>query len=110
MPIAWNRPIMRCTPATSRTCPISSSNGAIGLTPSSLIRVSSVHRWDAGQGTLPQGTAGEALVSVFQGPTLLWRFVVVRPSVSSGLRASWRVHINTGLPPARLRAGVDADR
>jgi hypothetical protein len=35
-----------------------------------------------------KGTAGQSLVSVFAGPTLLWRFVVFRPSISSGTNGS----------------------
>jgi len=42
----------------------------------------------AGQATTGQGTAGQARVSVYQGATLLWRFLVVRPSASSGTSGS----------------------
>lgn len=38
----------------------------------------------AGQATTAQGVPGQAWVSVYQGATLLWRFLVVRPSASSG--------------------------
>jgi hypothetical protein len=40
------------------------------------------------QSPADRGLAGQALVSVFAGPTLLWRFVVFRPSISSGTRGS----------------------
>jgi hypothetical protein len=40
------------------------------------------------QSSTDQGLAGQALVSVFAGPTLLWRFVLLRPSISSGTRGS----------------------
>jgi hypothetical protein len=43
---------------------------------------------DAGQPTTDQGVAGQALVSVFSGRTLLWRFVAVRPSASAGTNGS----------------------
>jgi len=39
-------------------------------------------------GTTGQGVAGQAWVSVYEGTTLLWRFLVVRPSVSSGASGS----------------------
>ena len=39
---------------------------------------------EAGQPTTAQGVAGQAWVSVYQGSTRLWRFLVVRPSSSSG--------------------------
>jgi hypothetical protein len=42
----------------------------------------------AGQATTGQGVAGQAWVSVYQGSTLLWRFLVVRPSASSGTDGS----------------------
>jgi hypothetical protein len=38
----------------------------------------------ADQPTTAQGVAGQAWVSVYQGRTLLWRFLAVRPSSSSG--------------------------
>ena len=38
----------------------------------------------ADQATTEQGVPGQAWVSVHQGSTLLWRFLVVRPSASSG--------------------------
>jgi hypothetical protein len=40
--------------------------------------------YSAGQPTASRGTAGQAWVSVYQGNTLLWRFLVVRPAASSG--------------------------
>jgi hypothetical protein len=42
----------------------------------------------ADQATTDQGVAGQAWVSVHQGTTLLWRFLVVRPSSSSGASGS----------------------
>jgi hypothetical protein len=42
----------------------------------------------ANQATTGQGVAGQAWVSVYQGTTLLWRFLVVRPSASSGASGS----------------------
>jgi hypothetical protein len=42
----------------------------------------------ADQQTTEQGIAGQAWVSVYQGTTLLWRFLVVRPSASSGSSGS----------------------
>jgi hypothetical protein len=42
----------------------------------------------AGQPTTPRGTAGQFQVTVTQGSTTLWSMLVIRPSVSSGLRAS----------------------
>jgi hypothetical protein len=38
----------------------------------------------AGQDTTGQGVAGQAWVTVSQGSTVLWRFLVSRPSASSG--------------------------
>jgi hypothetical protein len=38
----------------------------------------------ADQPTTGQGVAGQAWISVYQGSTLLWRFLAVRPSSSSG--------------------------
>lgn len=42
----------------------------------------------AGQSTAPKGTAGQAWVTVSQGGTVLWRFLVVRPAASSGTNGS----------------------
>ena len=42
----------------------------------------------ANQATTGQGVPGQAWVSVYQGATLLWRFLVVRPSSSSGTSGS----------------------
>jgi hypothetical protein len=42
----------------------------------------------AGQSTTDRGVAGQAWVTVHQGGTLLWRFLVVRPSASSGTDGS----------------------
>src|SRR6266536_464283 len=42
----------------------------------------------ANQATTGQGVAGQAWVSVYRGATLLWRFLVVRPSASSGTSGS----------------------
>jgi hypothetical protein len=42
----------------------------------------------AGQPTTDQGVAGQAWVSVFQGAKLLWKFLAVRPSSSSGASGS----------------------
>jgi hypothetical protein len=42
----------------------------------------------AAQATVPLGTPGLAWVTVTQGSTVLWRFLVVRPSASSGTRSS----------------------
>jgi hypothetical protein len=38
----------------------------------------------AGQATTGKGVAGQVWVEVYQGSTLLWRFLAVRPSASSG--------------------------
>lgn len=42
----------------------------------------------AGQPTTPRGTAGQFTITISQGETVLWSFVAIRPSVSSGLRGS----------------------
>lgn len=42
----------------------------------------------AGQSTTPRGTAGSYNVIISRGGTEIWNFIVVRPSVSSGTRAS----------------------
>ena len=42
----------------------------------------------ANQSTTNQGVAGQAWISVYQGPTLLWHFLAVRPSASSGSSGS----------------------
>ncbi len=42
----------------------------------------------AGQPTVQQGTAGQLILTVTQGNTLLWRFLVVRPAASSGINGS----------------------
>ncbi len=44
--------------------------------------------YSAGQATTGQGVAGQAWISVYQGSTLLWRFLAVRPSASSGTSGS----------------------
>lgn len=43
---------------------------------------------DAFQQTAPQGTSGQATISVTRGPVELWRFQVVRPAASSGIVGS----------------------
>jgi hypothetical protein len=43
---------------------------------------------DAGQSVTGQGSAGQVWVSVFFGAQLVWRFLAVRPSASSGARGS----------------------
>ena len=43
---------------------------------------------DANQSTTPRNTAGQYQLTVSQGQTTLWEMLVVRPSVSSGTRAS----------------------
>lgn len=42
----------------------------------------------AGQATTSKGTAGQVWVTVTQGPTTLWKFLVVRPGASSGTNGS----------------------
>jgi hypothetical protein len=42
----------------------------------------------AAQPTTPKGTAGQVWVTVSQGGTVLWRFLVVRPAASSGTNGS----------------------
>lgn len=42
----------------------------------------------SGQGTVSRGTAGQYNMTISQGPTVLWQMTIIRPSVSSGLRAS----------------------
>ncbi len=42
----------------------------------------------AGQPTAPRGAPGQVSVSVYQGATLLWSFVAVRPAASSGANGS----------------------
>jgi hypothetical protein len=42
----------------------------------------------AGQATTGKGLAGQVWVNVFQGNTLVWRFLAVRPSASSGVWGS----------------------
>ena len=43
---------------------------------------------DAGQPTTSRGTAGQAMITISKGSTPIWSFVAIRPSASSGLRAS----------------------
>lgn len=43
---------------------------------------------NANQPTATKGTAGQAWVTITQGGHTLWRFLVVRPAASSGLRGS----------------------
>ena len=43
---------------------------------------------EANQATTEQGVAGQAWVSVYLGTTLLWQFLAVRPSASSGASGS----------------------
>ena len=43
---------------------------------------------DAGQATADKGTAGQVWVTVMQGRTTLWKFLVVRPAASSGTNGS----------------------
>lgn len=43
---------------------------------------------DANQPRATQGTAGQVWITVKQGSKTLWRFLVVRPAASSGLRGS----------------------
>jgi len=43
---------------------------------------------NAGQPTASKGTAGQVWVTVSQGGTVLWRFLVVRPAASSGTNGS----------------------
>jgi hypothetical protein len=42
----------------------------------------------AGQSTTPRGTAGQWEVVISRGPEEIWRFLVIRPSASSGNNAS----------------------
>lgn len=42
----------------------------------------------SGQGTASKGTAGTVWVTVSQGGTVLWKFLVVRPTASSGTNGS----------------------
>jgi hypothetical protein len=59
---------------------------------------------NAGQGTTAKGTAGQFEVVVTQGPTEIWRLVVVRPSASSGLRGSGVELINVDYKGKRILA------
>jgi hypothetical protein len=43
---------------------------------------------DAGQATAGKGTAGQVWVTVSQGGTVVWKFLVVRPAASSGTNGS----------------------
>ena len=43
---------------------------------------------NAGQATANQGTAGQVWVTVTQGGTTLWKFLMVRPAASSGTNGS----------------------
>ena len=43
---------------------------------------------DANQSTVNKGTPGQAWVTISQGGTTLWRFLVVRPAASSGTNGS----------------------
>jgi len=43
---------------------------------------------NAGQTTTSRNTAGQYQMTVTQGPTTLWEMLIIRPSVSSGTRAS----------------------
>ncbi len=42
----------------------------------------------AGQGTTPKGTQGQCWVTVTQGGKEIWKFLVIRPSASSGTKGS----------------------
>lgn len=42
----------------------------------------------AGQGSTARGTAGQAEIVISRGTTEIWRFIVIRPSASSGQNAS----------------------
>lgn len=61
---------------------------ANGAPPAAAANTSQCGTPSAGQPTTPRGTAGQFQVTVTQGPTTLWSMLVIRPSVSSGLRAS----------------------
>jgi hypothetical protein len=56
--------------------------------PTALATPTSCGPPNAGQGTTPRNTAGQFEVVVNSGGTELWRMTAVRPSVSSGTRAS----------------------
>lgn len=56
--------------------------------PSSLASPDACGVPPAGQSTTPRNTAGEYQLTVTQGTTELWSLLVIRPSVSSGTRAS----------------------
>jgi hypothetical protein len=43
---------------------------------------------NAGQSTTGRGVAGQYLMTISQGPTVIWSMTVIRPSASSGTRAS----------------------
>jgi hypothetical protein len=43
---------------------------------------------NAGQGTTGRGVAGQYLMTISQGQTVIWSMTVIRPSASSGTRAS----------------------
>jgi hypothetical protein len=43
---------------------------------------------NAGQSTTARNTAGQYQMTVTQGPTTLWEMLIIRPSASSGTRAS----------------------
>lgn len=63
---------------------------------------------NAGQGTTAKGTAGQFEVVVTQGPTEIWRLVVVRPSASSGLRGSGVELINVDYKGKRILSRAHA--
>ena len=61
---------------------------ANGAPPTAAANASQCGTPGANQPTTPRGTAGQFQITVTQGATTLWSMLAIRPSVSSGLRAS----------------------
>ncbi len=59
-----------------------------GAPPTSLASAAACGIPGSGQSTTPRGTAGQAFITVTQGPQTVWEMLVIRPSVSSGTRGS----------------------
>lgn len=63
---------------------------------------------DASQPGTPRGTAGQYEVVISRGDTELWRFIVVRPSVSSGIDGSGIELLDVDFRGKRLLARATA--
>jgi hypothetical protein len=61
---------------------------AEGAPPTSKAAPEACGLQNSGQGATSRGVAGQATLTVIQGETTLWEMLVIRPSASSGTRAS----------------------